>query len=121
MNTPHTSTENTTPSTMTAFMTDTISYKLHLIQMKREALDAEYQDLIVAEDWLSQGPHPEGDEYKGNGSWLHSAGGIFAITWRPGFVYLATSCAGGGVFKTLDEAVACLDGVRDGIRAGAKA
>ena len=101
----------TTDNTMTAFIPDTISYKLHLIQMKREALDAEHQDLMVAEDWLSQGPHPEGAEYKGNGSWLHSTGGIFAISRGPRFEFLTTSSAGGGVFKTLDEAVADLDGL----------
>ena len=37
------------------------------------------------------------------------------------FQFLATSRVGGGVFKTLDEAVAWLDGIRDGIRDRAKA
>ena len=96
---------------------DSISYKLHLIQMKREALDAEHQDLMASEDWLSQGPHPEGAEYKGEGTWVHNAGGIFAIFRGPGFDFLATSSAGRGVFKDLDQAVAFLDGVsqRQGI------
>ena len=127
MNTPHASTENTTPRPMTAFIPDTVSYRLHLIQMKREALDAEHQDLMASEDWLcNMLPHPPGAEYKGDGSWLHSAGGIFAISQElePGvgvFQFLATSRVGGGVFKTLDEAVAWLDGIRDGIRDRAKA
>ena len=102
---------------------DSISYKLHLIQIKREALDAEHQDLMASEDWLSQGPHPEGAEYKGEGTWVHNAGGIFALSSgvkpspAPGFDFLATSSAGRGVFKDLDQAVAFLDGVsqRQGI------
>ena len=108
-------------NTKSAGIPDTINFKLHLIQMKREALDAEHQDLMASEDWLSHGPHPKGAEYKGNGAWLNSAGGIFAISRGPGFEFLAISDAGGGVFETLEEAVALLDGVRDGIRDRAKA
>ena len=107
----------TNDNTQSAFISYTISYKLHLIQMKREALDAEHQDLMASEDWLcNMLPHPAGAEYKGDGSWLHSAGGIFAFSQEiePGvreFEFLATSSVGGGVFKTLDEAVAYLDGL----------
>ena len=110
----------TTDNTMTAFIPDTISYKLHLIQMKREALDAEHQDLMASEDWLcNMLPHPPGAEYKGGGAWLHRAsggGGVFAIKQdvepgEPAFVFLATSSVGGRVFKRLDEAVAWLDGL----------
>ena len=104
-------------NTKSAFIPYTISYKLHLIQMKREALDAKHQDLMASEDWLcNMLPHPAGAEYKGDGSWLHSAGGIFAFSQEiePGmreFEFLATSSVGGGVFKTLDEAVAYLGGL----------
>ena len=110
----------TTDNTMTAFIPDTISYKLHLIKMKRETLDAEHQDLMAHEDWLSNTtPGIEGAEYKGDGSWLHRAsggGGIFAISREvePGvhvYGFLATSRVGRAVFKTLKEAVAWLDGL----------
>ena len=120
----------TTDNTMTASIPDTISYKLHLIQIKKEALDAEHRDLMASEDWLyNMLPHPPGAEYTGGGAWLHRAsggGGIFAISEEvepgvPVFEFLATSRVGGAVFKTLEEAVAWLDCVGDGIRDRAKA
>ena len=119
----NTTTDNTmtNDNTMQYLLPEALSYKLHEIQMKRETLDAEEDNLEAAGDWLGQMmPLPKGAEYKGNGAWLYRGRGVFAVLrdgggkYEEAFDFLAQSERGGRVFKKFEDAFLWLDGVHHG-------
>ena len=127
MNTPHASTENTTPSTMTCapetvgkLLTKTLGYQLDHIESNMAVLDHEQQQLMEAASELSELPIPDSAEYKSNGAWLYRGFGVHAIKREPtsgGFQFLAQSTVGARLFNDLTHAFIWLEGVIEGTEA----
>ena len=123
----NTTTDNTTPSTMTyapqtvgKLLTETIGYKLNHIESNMAVLDHEQQQLMEAASELSKLPIPVSAEYKSHGAWLYRGFGVHAIKREPtsgGFQFLAQSTVGARLFNDLTQAFIWLEGVIAGTEA----
>ena len=104
----------TTDNTINCVLSETLKHRLDRIETQMEILCAEHQDLMISEDWASQGPCPEGSEYKGKGVWLYRGGEVHVIPRSPAFEYVAQAERSYRVFKDFNQAFVWLDGVNQG-------
>ena len=100
-----------TDNTITCVVPETLSDQINHIDGEMALLSKQLENLMASEAWISQGPHPEGSEYKGKGVWLYGGGQVHAIPRPQGFNYLAQTDRGFRIFKEFDHAFLWLNGV----------